>query len=102
MVCTNVLEYPAQSIEYIESGEAAAVLALHGAMGGFDQGQILVRAIWVRGIEISDLGWIRKVYLKDCISFCTYPIVYLGEWGSISSGIFPSVISTTRVCTRII
>ena len=66
-------------IEHIESGEGAAVFPLHGAMGGYDQGQILVRAIWVRGIEISNLVWIRKVYLKDCRSFCTYPIVYLGK-----------------------
>ncbi len=32
-------------IEYVASGEGPAVLALHGAMGGYDQGQILVRTI---------------------------------------------------------
>jgi pimeloyl-ACP methyl ester carboxylesterase len=48
-------------IEYIESGEGAAVLALHGAMGGYDQGQILVRTIGepgYRSVSISRPGYL--------------------------------------------
>lgn len=35
---------PLGAIEYAESGQGLAVLALHGAMGGWDQGLILARA----------------------------------------------------------
>jgi len=48
-------------IEYVESGEGVAVLAIHGAMGGYDQGQILVRAIGEPGyryISVSRPGYL--------------------------------------------
>ncbi len=48
-------------IEYVESGEGPAVLALHGAMGGYDQGQILARTIGEPGyryVSISRPGYL--------------------------------------------
>jgi len=48
-------------IEYVESGEGAAVLALHGAMGGYDQGQILIRTIGEPGyryVSVSRPGYL--------------------------------------------
>jgi hypothetical protein len=34
-------------VEYASCGEGATVLALHGAMGGYDQGLILARTVGV-------------------------------------------------------
>ncbi len=48
-------------IEYVESGEGAAVLAIHGAMGGYDQGQILARTIGearYRYVSVSRPGYL--------------------------------------------
>ncbi len=48
-------------VEYVETGEGAAVLSLHGAMGGYDQGQILVRTIGEPGyryVSISRPGYL--------------------------------------------
>jgi pimeloyl-ACP methyl ester carboxylesterase len=48
-------------IEYVESGGGAAVLAIHGAMGGYDQGQILVRTIGEPGyryVSVSRPGYL--------------------------------------------
>ncbi len=48
-------------IEYVESGEGSAVLAIHGAMGGYDQGQVLVRTVGEPGyryVSISRPGYI--------------------------------------------
>ena len=48
-------------IEYIECGEGAAVLALHGAMGGYDQGRILARTTGEPGyryVSISRPGYL--------------------------------------------
>ncbi len=40
----HIVTTPHGPVEYAESGEGPAVLALHGAMGGLDQGLILARA----------------------------------------------------------
>ncbi len=48
-------------IEYVASGEGPTVLALHGAMGGYDQGQILVRTIGEPGyryVSVSRPGYL--------------------------------------------
>jgi pimeloyl-ACP methyl ester carboxylesterase len=49
------------AIEYVASGEGATVLALHGAMGGYDQGRILVRTIGEPGyryVSVSRPGYL--------------------------------------------
>ena len=48
-------------IEYVASGEGPTVLALHGAMGGYDQGQNLVRTIGeprYRYLSVSRPGYL--------------------------------------------
>jgi pimeloyl-ACP methyl ester carboxylesterase len=48
-------------IEYVESGEGLTVLAIHGAMGGYDQGQILVRTVGEPGyryVSVSRPGYL--------------------------------------------
>ncbi len=48
-------------IEYVECGEGQTVLAIHGAMGGYDQGQILVRTIGEPGyryVSVSRPGYL--------------------------------------------
>jgi pimeloyl-ACP methyl ester carboxylesterase len=49
-------------VEYAEIGEGPAVLALHGAMGGWDQGLLLARTIAEAGwrfVGISRPGYLR-------------------------------------------
>jgi pimeloyl-ACP methyl ester carboxylesterase len=49
------------AIEYTESGEGPTVLALHGATGGYDQGQILVRTVGEPGyryVSVSRPGYL--------------------------------------------
>jgi len=49
-------------VEYIESGDGPAVLAVHGAMGGYDQSDILARTIGSPGyryIAVSRPGYLR-------------------------------------------
>lgn len=50
-------------IEYAEWGEGPAVLVVHGAGGGFDQGQLLVEAFGGEGfhwISVSRFGYLRS------------------------------------------
>jgi len=56
-------------IEYVESGEGAAVLAIHGAMGGYDQGEILARTIGepaYRYVAISRPGYLGTPLSVGC------------------------------------
>jgi pimeloyl-ACP methyl ester carboxylesterase len=49
-------------VEYATFGEGPAVLALHGAMGGYDQGLILARTIGEAGyrfVSVSRPGYLR-------------------------------------------
>jgi pimeloyl-ACP methyl ester carboxylesterase len=48
-------------VEYAEFGGGPAVLALHGALGGFDQGLILARAVGIPGFRY--IGPSRPGYL---------------------------------------
>ena len=53
---------PRGPVEYAEYGEGPAVLALHGAMGGWDQGLLLARTIGGTGhrfVGVSRPGYLR-------------------------------------------
>jgi pimeloyl-ACP methyl ester carboxylesterase len=57
------IETAAGSIEMASLGEGPAVLALHGGMGGYDQGLILARALFgeaggVRALAVSRPGYL--------------------------------------------
>lgn len=59
---STVLSSPYGSIEYTEGGEGTPVLVVHGAGGGYDQGEILVEAIlgddfhWITPSRFGYLG----------------------------------------------
>lgn len=56
--CLNTPQGP---IEYVAAGEGPTVLAIHGAMGGYDQGQILVRTLGEPGyryVAVSRPGYL--------------------------------------------
>lgn len=48
-------------IEYVASGEGPTVLAIHGVMGGYDQGQILARTVGSPGFQYLSVS--RPGYL---------------------------------------
>lgn len=57
----RLLNTPVGPVEYAEFGEGPAVLALHGALGGYDQGLILARAVGIPGfryIAVSRPGYL--------------------------------------------
>lgn len=57
----QAIQTPLGAVEYAEFGEGAAVLALHGAMGGYDQSAILARTILsgeYRVIAVSRPGYL--------------------------------------------
>lgn len=56
-----IVDTPRGPVEYAESGQGPAVLALHGAMGGWDQGLILARTIGAQGyryLAVSRPGYL--------------------------------------------
>lgn len=60
-VVPRVVMTPRGPVEYAEFGEGPAVLALHGALGGYDQGLILARTVGMPGyryIAVSRPGYL--------------------------------------------
>ena len=60
---SNVIESPYGTIEYAEGGTGPAVLVIHGSGGGFDQGQLMVRAVLndqFHWITPSRFGYLRS------------------------------------------
>jgi hypothetical protein len=56
---------PRGPVEYAEYGEGPAVLALHGAMGGWDQGLLLARTLAAGGhrfVGISRPGYLGNTW----------------------------------------
>lgn len=56
-----LLETPRGAVEYVESGDGPAVLAIHGAMGGHDQSLLLARTIGPPGhryLAVSRPGYL--------------------------------------------
>lgn len=50
-------------IEYVCQGHGPAVLALHGGMGGYDQGLILARALFEEAVSVQVISVSRPGYL---------------------------------------
>lgn len=59
-------------VEYVASGEGPTVLVLHGAMGGYDQGQILVRTIGEPGYRYLSVS--RPGYLSTLLTAGRTPV----------------------------
>ncbi len=60
---SQVLETDCGTIEYARLGEGSSVLAVHGDMGGFDQGLMLASPIFEPGfqiISVSRFGYLRS------------------------------------------
>ncbi len=68
VLASNVIETQYGSIEYASWGEGPAVLALHGAGGGYDQGRLLANTMGGDGyhwISISRFGYLRSTLPPD-------------------------------------
>lgn len=63
---TVIVETCKGPIEYLESGEGPAVLCLHGAMGGYDQSDLLRRTVFEDGFRF--LALTRPGYLGTPMS----------------------------------
>jgi pimeloyl-ACP methyl ester carboxylesterase len=62
---SKVIPSPVGEIEYAEGGAGPAVLVVHGSGGGFDQGEILVRALLgdrFHWIAPSRFGYLRSTF----------------------------------------
>ncbi len=62
---SRVLSSPYGEIEYAEGGAGPAVLVIHGSGGGFDQGELLARAVLddrFRWIAPSRFGYLRSTF----------------------------------------
>ena len=62
---SKVLPSPYGDIEYAEGGVGRPVLVIHGSGGGFDQGELLARAVLgedVRWIAPSRFGYLRSTF----------------------------------------
>lgn len=60
---SKVIESPYGTIEYAEGGTGPAVLVIHGSGGGFDQGELMVRAVLndqFHWITPSRFGYLRS------------------------------------------
>jgi pimeloyl-ACP methyl ester carboxylesterase len=66
-----LLRTPRGPVEYAAFGDGPAVLALHGAMGGYDQGLILARAVGVSGFRYVAVS--RPGYLGTPLDFGRTP-----------------------------
>lgn len=64
---SKVVTVSSGDIEYLESGSGPAVLVIHGSGGGFDQGELLARAVLGAGfhwIAPSRFGYLRSTLPK--------------------------------------
>lgn len=62
---SKVLSSPYGDLEYAEGGVGAPVLLIHGSGGGFDQGELLARAVLGEGtrwIAPSRFGYLRSTF----------------------------------------
>jgi len=62
---SKVLPSPLGDIEYADGGVGRPVLVIHGSGGGFDQGELLARAVLgegVRWIAPSRFGYLRSTF----------------------------------------
>lgn len=62
---SKVVSSPYGAIEYSEGGSGPAVLVVHGSGGGFDQGELIVRAVLgdrVHWIAPSRFGYLRSTF----------------------------------------
>lgn len=62
---SHVIPSPYGDIEYAEGGTGQPVLVIHGSGGGFDQGELLARAVLgegVRWIAPSRFGYLRSTF----------------------------------------
>ena len=60
---SNVIHSPLGDIEYVEAGEGINVLVIHGAGGGFDQGELIAQALLGDGFRVimpSRFGYLRS------------------------------------------
>jgi 2-hydroxy-6-oxonona-2,4-dienedioate hydrolase len=65
---SRLIETRHGTLEYAEWGQGPAVLVLHGAGGGFDQGTLLAKAIGPDGyryISVSRFGYLRSALPQD-------------------------------------
>ena len=65
---SKVIETKSGPIEYAEAGEGPAILVVHGAGGGFDQGLELLAPLAKRGfrlIAVSRFGYLRTPFPAD-------------------------------------
>lgn len=62
---SRIIPSPLGDIEYAEGGAGRPVLVIHGSGGGFDQGELLARAVLgedVRWIAPSRFGYLRSTF----------------------------------------
>ncbi|MDH4047122.1 MAG: alpha/beta hydrolase [Gammaproteobacteria bacterium] len=62
---STVIASPYGDIEYVEGGSGPAVLLVHGSGGGFDQGELIARAVLgdeFRWIAPSRFGYLRSSF----------------------------------------
>ena len=60
---SNVVHAPLGDIEYVEAGDGIDVLVIHGAGGGFDQGELIAQALLGEGFRVvipSRFGYLRS------------------------------------------
>ncbi len=67
----TVLQTSRGSLEYVSTGDGPVVLALHGAMGGYDQAHLLARTVAEPGYRFLALS--RPGYLGSPISLGRTP-----------------------------
>jgi len=67
----KIMKTPRGPVEYASFGTGPAVLALHGAMGGYDQGLILARTIGAAGYQYVAIS--RPGYLGTALSAGSSP-----------------------------
>ena len=67
----KIMKTPRGPVEYASFGTGPAVLALHGVMGGYDQGLILARTIGAAGYQYVAVS--RPGYLGTALSAGSSP-----------------------------
>jgi pimeloyl-ACP methyl ester carboxylesterase len=70
-VSPGVMEVPGGRVEHASFGEGPAVVALHGALGGYDQGLILALTVGAPGYRYVSVS--RPGYLKTPMSSGSSP-----------------------------
>ncbi len=81
----RIAETPLGPIEYAVEGEGPAVLALHGALGGFDQGLVLGRAIGLVGYRTIAVS--RPGYLGTPLALGTGPEAQADLYAALLDGL---------------